>query len=175
MPNKKVLMVIAHQFFRDEEYFEPKEVFEDNGIKVVTASSETGTAIGKLGREARVDVLLDDIDIKPYCAIIFVGGPGCKEFWDDLEAHRIIREVFEDGKIVAAICSATVILARAGILDGKYATCFKGDSEEITKTGAIYTGNSVEQNGMIITADGPASALEFGTKIVDTIRNTSFI
>lgn len=166
----KALMIIAHEQFRDEEYLEPKKVLAENGVEVTTASWDLGVAIGKLGAQAEININISDADTEDYDVIIFVGGPGSKKYWDNLIAHRIAKEAIEYNKALAAICSASIILARAGVLKDKKATCYKGDVEELKKEGAIYTGNPVEQDGLIITADGPGSAADFGVRILETIR-----
>lgn len=163
-------MIIAHEEFRDEEYLEPKRVLTENGAEVTTASWEAGTAIGKFGTLVEVDITIDKLDINNYDAIIYIGGPGSKKYWDNTIAHRIAKEAIEYNKILAAICSAPITLARTGVLKDKKATCHKGDAEELKKEGAIYTGNPVEQEGLIITADGPSSAASFGIRILETLR-----
>lgn len=166
----KALMIIAYEQFRDEEYLEPKTVLIENGIDITTASWDLGTAIGKFGTQAEVDIIMDEVDTKKYDAIIYIGGPGSKKYWDNLSAHRIAKEAIEYNKVLAAICSASITLARAGVLKDKKATCYKGDVEELKKEGAIYTENPVEQDSLIITADGPGSATSFGIRIVETLR-----
>lgn len=167
--NPKAVIIIAYEGFRDEEYLEPRNVLEENGVEVTTASWDTGIATGKFGTQVNVDITIEEIKTNDYDAIIYIGGQGCKEYWDNQTAHRIAREALEYNKILAAICSAPVILARAGILKDKKSTCFSGDSSELKKEGAIYTGNPIEQDSLIITADGPSSATGFGIKIVETL------
>jgi len=69
-----VLMVIAPEVFRDEEYAAPKEVLEASGTRVTTASLYTGTCHGKLGMSAEATVALGDAHATDYDAVVFVGG-----------------------------------------------------------------------------------------------------
>ena len=163
-------MIIALENFRDEEFINPKLVFDSNNIKVTTASLRTGTAKGKFGLFANIDITLKEVDITNYDAIIYIGGAGCKSFWDNLDAQLIAKKAIETNKILAAICSAPVTLARAGLLRGITSTCYAGDKEELKIAGANYTGNPIEQDGLIITADGPKAATAFGLKIVETLN-----
>lgn len=165
----KALMIIAHENFRDEEYIEPKKILEQNGIEVTTASWDTGTAIGKFGTQVLIDTTINEVDINSYNSIIYIGGPGCKEYWNNVIAHKIAQDALVYNKILAAICSAPIILARAGVLKGKKATCFSGDAEELKKEGAVYVKKPVVQDGLIITADGPNSAVDFAIAIVKII------
>lgn len=166
----KALMIIAHEGFRDEEYLEPRKILEENGIEITVASWEGGIATGKLGTQASVDISLKEVDTNSYNVIIYIGGPGCKQYWDDPIAHQIAQEAVAYNKILAAICSAPVTLARAGLLIKKQATCYSGDASELKQEGVNYTGAPVEQDGLIITADGPSSAGTFGSRIVQTLN-----
>lgn len=168
--NPKALIIIAFEGFRDEEYSIPKTILEENGAEITVASWQTGLAIGKFGLQVHVDMDIKDIDTSVYDAIIFVGGPGSKKLWDNSDAHLIARNAFNYGKVIAAICSAPVILARSGVLAGKSATCYPNDANEIKKHEAVYTGKPLEQDGLIITADGPDSAGIFGSRIAQILH-----
>ena len=136
-PTMQVLLVIAPENFRDEEYAEPRAVFEAAGYTVVVASASLETATGMLGMEVQPDLLLADVQVGDYDAVVFIGGMGARAYWDDPQAHRIAQEAVAAGKVVGAICIAPVILARAGVLEGKQATVFKGNCGELEAGGAI--------------------------------------
>ncbi len=167
--DKKVLMVIAHQDFRDEEYKQPREILENAGAKITLASSKTGTVYGSYGLTAQVDILLNDAHPEDYDCVIFVGGMGSSEYFDNQKAHSIAQEMFAQKKLVCALCIAPNTLAQAGILKDKKVTAFPSVKEDLIKQGAIYTGKDVEVDGNIITANGPQSAKKFGETIVERL------
>lgn len=167
---KKAVMVIAEDRFRDEELAQPKEILEDSGIEVKVASTSLKEAKGVLGARVKPDILVRDINLKDFAAIIFIGGGGASQYWDDPLAHQLIRDAINDNKIVAAICIAPVTLAKAGILEGKRATVFSQGADELKAAGANYTGHPVEKDGNIITASGPAAAREFAQELVKAIK-----
>ena len=161
---KKVLMVIAFDKFRDEEYAEPRKVIEENGYKVVVASWKKGIATGMLGKKVKVDITLKDIKVDDYDGVIFPGGVGASRYFENKIVWKIIQEFYNKKKVVGALCLSPVILANAGILKGKKATCWFSVARMIKKKGAIYTGEKVEIDGLIITGNGPSAAKEFGEK-----------
>lgn len=169
---KSVVMVIAHQSFRDEELLEPKAVLEKNNIRVKIASTELSPARGKLGVLVKPDILFKDIDLADFDALVFIGGSGSIEYWDDPLAHKLLKDAVLSGKIVAGICAAAVTLAKSGILKGKRATVFPGDSQELINNGVNYTAAPLEKDGNIITADGPRAAKAFGEEIVKVLNKT---
>lgn len=170
LQGKSVLMIIAKQNFRDEELAEPRSVLEGAGAKVTVASSAIQESVGMLGRvRATPDLTLKEVSVADYDAVIFVGGTGASEYWDDPTAHQIAKDAHGAGKLVCAICIAPVTLARAGLLEGKKATVFSSESGQLKRHGADYTGASVERDGNIITADGPQSATAFGNAVRDAL------
>lgn len=168
--DKRILFIIAFEMFRDEEYEEPRKVFEKAGYKVTTASTKMGMAHGKIGMTANVDILIKDAKVADHDAVVFVGGPGSYDLFDNADALRIAREAVKEGKILGGICAAAAILAHAGVLKGLKATSFPGVSDELIKNGAKYTGKGLEIDGKIITADGPAHAKHFGEAIVKALQ-----
>ncbi|MCX7716235.1 MAG: DJ-1/PfpI family protein [Endomicrobia bacterium] len=167
----KIAMIIAKDGFRDEEYLQPKEVLTKAGIEVDTYSSSTGVARGMLGAKVEVKKDINELKVDTYDGIIFVGGVGSSEYWDNKLAHKIAQETVKQNKLLAAICIAPVTLARAGVLKGKKATVFPSEKEQLQNYGAIYTGKDVEVDGKIITAAGPHAAKQFGEKVKDLIKS----
>ncbi|MFH1957346.1 MAG: DJ-1/PfpI family protein [bacterium] len=167
--SKKAVFIIASSDFRDEEYNTPKEILEKANIKVITASSRTGEITGMLGGKAAAEVLYSSVNPAEYDAVVFIGGTGASEYWNDPAAHELARGCVEKGKILAAICIAPVTLANAGLLAGKRSTVFSSEGSKLKSAGAIYTGKNVEVDGKIITGAGPFAAKEFGKEILKAI------
>ena len=164
LSGKKVVMIFASSNFRDEELKTPRKILEDYGAKVTLASSSLKPARGMLGMMAKADILLKDVKVEEYDGIVFVGGLGAREYFNDKTAHKICKEAVEKNKVLGAICIAPAILAHSGVLKGKRATVWKGEAKTLKAAGAIYTGKAVEVDGKIITADGPKAAGLFGQK-----------
>lgn len=163
-----VLSVIAPHGFQPIEYHDSKEALEAAGHRVVTGCSEP-VAADKQGGTAKADVLLENIRFDDYDAVLFVGGPGCFDYFDDPAVHEIAQNFVEAGKPVAAICAAPSILANAGLLTGVTCTCHPSRANHLRENGANYTGNPVETDGLIVTADGPASSEAFGEALADLL------
>ena len=163
---KKVLMIIARENFRDEEYEKPRQILQNQGASVTVASTSTDPAKGMLGATVQPDVLLRDVNPADWDAVVFVGGSGASEYWNNPIAHQVAKSACGANKVVGAICIAPVTLAKAGLLRGKKATVFSSQASQLKARGASYTGKDVERDGNLITADGPASAAKFGNALV---------
>lgn len=168
-PVQKAVMIVSSKNFRDEELLLPKEILETKGVKVILASSSLSPSRGMLGTVVKPDILIEDVKVEDYEAVIFVGGVGAKEFWDNPVAHNIILQAKAAGAVIGAICIAPVTLAKAGVLKEKRATVWPGASPELEANGAIYTGNDLEIDGNIITANGPQSAKKFGRALLKAL------
>lgn len=172
--NIKILMIIAHRNFRDEEYFIPLDIFRRKGFEVITASSKRGLALGVLGGEAEVDVDIKKAEAEDFDAAVFVGGDGAQEYFESETAHGLARDFNDAGKMVGAICIAPVILAKAGILKNQIAAVWQSP---LDKTGpkALAEGlcriseQAVEKSGNIITANGREASEEFALKIAEDL------
>jgi protease I len=166
--HKKILMVIAPVDFRDEEYFETRNVLEGSGDKITVASSNGQPAKSSFGKIVKPDKSFYDVKPQEYDAIVFVGGSGTRAYFSNQQALALAREFNNAGKVVSAICIAPSILANAGVLNGKRATSFPSERENINAVGT-YTGAHVEVDGKIITANGPLAAKDFAKKIKEVM------
>ncbi len=171
LKEKKALMIIAERNFRDEELLKPQKILENGGVKVTVTSTSLQNARGMLGATVKPDILLSSVKVEDYDVIIFVGGSGASQYWNNPLAHSIAQEALQKGKILCAICIAPVTLANAGILSGKKATVFSSEISKLEAKGAIYTGKPVQVDGKIITGEGPQAAEEFGEAIVKALEN----
>ena len=168
---KRIVMIIAPQKFRDEELIHTREELEGAGGTVTVASMTTNTATGMFGATATPDITLDQLKVDDYDAVIFVGGSGSEIYFNNPKALNIAQESYSKKKLLTAICIAPSILANANLLQGKRATVWAGDKyiNILKSKGASYTGESVTQDGRIITANGPEAARQFGKTIISNL------
>jgi protease I len=168
----KVLIVIAPEKFRDEEFTVPAAALQKAGIGYDVASTRRGTCSGMLGAKVKATLSLKEVDPKTYDGILIVGGGGAQSYlWDDDILCVMVKSFHQSAKVVAAICLAPVILARAGILKGKKATIFNSPISlgEMTAGGAVLVAKAVVSDSRIVTANGPAAATEFAGIFIRTL------
>ena len=115
------------------------------------------------------DLLFEEADYSDARMLVLPGGlPGT----DNLLAHKgldgLLKEFSQMGRTLAAICAAPMVLAAAGVLEGKKATIFTGMENKLA--GAKYKKDTVVVDGKIITSKGPGTAMEFALTLVEIIR-----
>ena len=167
---KNIAMFIAFQGFRDEEYIEPKKALEAAGHRVVTVSTARGEARGKFRLTAQVDKTIEEIKTADYDALTLVGGPGALEHLDNPKVHALFKEAMAQGKLIGAICISPVVLAHAGLLEGRTVTCFPDGAAAVEKGGGKYTGSDLEIDGKLITANGPVPAKKYGAALAEALK-----
>jgi len=168
LDGKKVLMVIPHTQFRDEEFFEPKKILEDEGAKVVVASTAARMCRGVKGGVAQAEVTIAEAKAEDYAGIVVCGGTSVPEFfWNDKKLQELVAAMAGAGKVVAAICLSTVVLAKAKLLAGREATVYwlPEALEELKTAGAKYVQETLLIHNNLILAEGPPDSQRFGQAI----------
>src|SRR5437867_13324401 len=125
LDGKKILIVIPPTQFRDEEFFEPKKILQDEGATIVVASTTVRICRGMKGGAAEADISIADAKADDYAGLVLCGGSSVPEFlWNDKKLQELVTAVAAAGKVVAAICLATVVLAKAKLLASREATVY---------------------------------------------------
>jgi protease I len=169
---KKILMVIAPENFRDEEFSEPRALFKNGGAQVTVASTDTSEAKGMLGMTVTPDILIDEADALDYDAIVLVGGSGSIVLWDNETLHGLLRAADENKKVIGAICLSPVTLVKAGLVKDETAACYRTpDVEAIFKAHNVkLSEKAVEVTDNIVTANGPPAAKAYAEKIAELLQ-----
>lgn len=168
LEGKKVLIVIPHTQFRDEEFFEPKKILDDEGAKVVVASTAVRNCRGMRGGVVQSEIAIADAKADDFSAVVLAGGSSVPEFfWNDKKLQELVAAMAQAGKVVAAICLSTVVLAKAKLLAGREATVYflPQAIEALKEAGATYVKETLIIHNNIILAEGPPDAQRFGQAI----------
>lgn len=203
--------------FNLSEVTHPLEKLEEAGIQVDFASPKGGEA----PLDGLEDLVNDAVNVKywnnsnfrnsiantqkisevnasEYAAIFFAGGHGTMwDFPNDENIQKFIKEIYEAGGIVSAVCHGPAALVNAKLSDGSYliaekkVAAFTNEEEEavqstnvvpflletaLVNNGALHqhtptwSDNSVE-DGRLITGQNPQSAASLGEKLAQKIIN----
>lgn len=131
--------------------------FGIKGIDVTTSHSIT----------IKADKILSD-EIYNYDVVVLPGGmPGSVNLRDDEKVNEIVKNFYQEGKKVAAICAGPITFGKLGIVNGKNATCYPGFDDQLI--GCNYQEELVVVDGNIITARGPAASIPFAFEILNQV------
>ncbi|HEY8497417.1 MAG TPA: type 1 glutamine amidotransferase domain-containing protein [Limnochordales bacterium] len=166
----KRIAVFAEDNYQVLELWYPLLRFKEAGAEVqVVGTGRSDVFRSKEGYPVKVDVNAADVKGSDYDAVVVPGGyaPDLMRVNDDM--IRIVREAHQAGKVVAAICHAGWVLASAGILAGKRATCVRNIRDDIVHAGATYVDEEVVVDGNIITSRVPTDLPAFCRAIIQAL------
>ncbi len=199
------------------ELTHPLEVFDEAGIPYEIASIRGGHPPidffdltdkanahywqDKNFRSALADsLILKDLDPSRYSAVFFAGGHGTMwDFADSEAVQKVIRQIWEAGGIVSAVCHGPAALVNATLSDGSYLVAGKRlaaftDEEEaevgytnvvpyllastLKDRGALHRpaanwSENVVIDGHLVTGQNPSSAHGVGEAIVARLAKSA--
>ncbi len=164
---KNILVPLANGF-EEIEAITIIDILRRAGALVTTAGLIKKNVIGSHHVKILADTVLDDVLENDWDMIVLPGGiPGAPTLAQDNRIIKLIKESEAKRRYTAAICAAPTVLERAGVTEGKRVTSHPGSENEI-KLG-LYTSNSVEQDGLMITGQAAGSAMKFAFKLVEEL------
>ncbi len=163
-------LIVSDHKFEDSELLVPYYRLLEEGIETLVASIHGGPLRGKHGNLVEA-VGLTEIEGKEYDMMILPGGKAPAKLKNEPMLLDLVRHFVETGKTVAAICHGPQILAAAGVLAGRRATCHRSVAQEIQKAGALYVDQSVVVDGNLITSRMPADLPDFMREIIRRYRD----
>lgn len=166
-----VYMFLA-EGFEEVEALCPLDLLRRAGVKIMTVGVGGKVIRGSHGIEVIADITTFEaeklLSKNPADMVILPGGmPGTLNLQADKTVGSFIDHAEKNGKYLAAICAAPLILGELGLLDGKEAICYPGFEDKLI--GAKISDKSVAVDGRYITGKGMGVALEFGLDLVSVL------
>ncbi len=138
------------------------------GAKVTFVASERGPIVTDNGM---VTLLAEHSigEIEPPEIVLVPGGPGEVAARAGGPALEWLREVHETSEWTTSVCTGSLILAAAGLLDGKRATGHWLALEKLRELGAEPVSERVVFEGKIVTAAGVSAGIDMGLALAARI------
>jgi protease I len=165
------ILVLAEDLYEDLELWYPVLRFQEESAQVVLAGTGQEEYTGKNGHPVRVDTEVDRVQSEDFDALIVPGGYAPDHLRRYPSVLEIAREMVEQGKVVAAVCHAPWVLASAGLLEGRRATCFSSIKDDVINAGAHYEDVEVVRDGNIITSRQPSDLGAFCREIIQVLAD----
>ena len=141
------------------------DVLRRGGIQVTSASLTDSLPVkGSRGVTLLADATWASLKPADFDALVLPGGgKGTELLAADARVLDAVRSFDKDGKFVTALCAAPTVLAIAGVLKDRRATCYPTCAAEL---GESYDNAPVIADGNIITSQGPGTAMLFALVLV---------
>ena len=151
----------------------PFEVFARlPGAQCILASVEGGTIEAEGGITFSGVVRLADV---PGCALLCVpGGFGTVDAMRDPEFLAQLRRLASGARYVTSVCTGSLLLGAAGLLDGKRAACHWAWRDLLAPLGAIPDEGRVVRDGSVITGGGVTAGIDMALAVAAEIAGEDF-
>jgi protease I len=167
----KRVVILAEDDYQELELWYPFLRMREAGAEVlIIGMPGVENYHSKLGYPVKVDAIAESISADEVDAVIVPGGYAP----DRMRRHQamldLVRDVFERGGVVAAICHAAWVPISAGIMKGKRATCVSAIKDDVINAGATYVDEEVVQDGNLITSRVPSDLPAFCRTIIAALK-----
>jgi len=168
LSDKKVLVVVPPRDFDGQEFDLTRKVLESKGLKLTVASTALGSRPGTGGITANAQKLVKDCKSYDYDAVVFIGGPGAREIQSDKDMTRLAEDV--KYKCVGAFSTAVAVLANGKAVKDKRVTGDRTVVEAVHRGEGKYTGQPLEIDEKIITAEGSRVAVHLANALLEALK-----
>lgn len=189
MPNKKILLITGDAGESFEILYASHRLREAGYQPVIAAPAvktmnlvihdfEPGwdTYVERKGYLVDSDISFDDVNPADYKAVLCPGGRAPEYLRNDARVIRIIKEFYNSGKYVFAICHGVQILLTAGLVENKKIACYEHVKFEVESCGGIYiTPDEAIKDGRIVTGKTWQSHPEFYKIVFNCLREMEIV
>ncbi len=165
----KRVALLVENLYEDLEFWYPYYRLKEEGAEVKVVGTGRPVYSSKHGLEARADLDAEAARAEDFDAVVIPGGYAP----DHMRRHpvmiKFVRQIYDQGKIVAAICHAGWMLVSAGILRGKTVTGFFSIKDDLVNAGGVYVDQEVVRDGNLITSRTPADLPAFCRAIIGAL------
>jgi protease I len=163
----KKIAVIIEDHYEDLEAWYPYLRLKEDGMQTIfVGPGRQKEYHSKHGYTAKEEMQISDAEVPDFDAVIIPGGYAPDMMRRDASINHFVREMFEAGKLVAAICHAAWVPISAGIVKGKTMTCFFAVKDDVINAGAKYIDKEVVVDGNLITSRKPDDLPAFCREIL---------
>lgn len=168
----KRVAILAADMFERVELVEPRKALEEAGATVEVVSIHEGEIRGfdhfDPADTVRVDRTVEEARADEYDALLLPGGVGNPDqLRGDENAVGFVRDLFAQGKPVAAICHAPWLLIEAGVARGRRLTSWPTLQTDLRNAGAEWVDEQVVVDDGLVTSRKPDDLPAFNAKMVE--------
>ena len=171
LKGKKVAIIAADMVER-VELVEPRKALEQAGAETELLSIKPGKIDAfdhfDKAEEIKVDRLVEEADASEYDALMIPGGVGNPDqLRGDENTVSFVRDFFEAGKPVAAICHGPWVLVEAGAVRGRTLTSWPTLQTDIRNAGGEWVDKEVVVDHGLVTSRKPDDIPAFSKKMIE--------
>ncbi|MBD3229128.1 MAG: DJ-1/PfpI/YhbO family deglycase/protease [Candidatus Lokiarchaeota archaeon] len=152
----KKLIILVEKLYEDLELWFPYYYLKGEGAHINIVSPESNiTYKGKNGYPVTSDLGVFQVNLDNIDGLLIPGGFAPDYLRRNNQIVQLVKDAYNSGKLIAAICHGPAVLINAGILAGKKVTCFMAIKQDVINAGAEYLDQEVVQDVNLITSRKP--------------------
>ncbi len=174
LEGKQIAFLVANEGVEQVELTEPRQAVEEAGAETDLIAPESGMAQGfdhlDKADSFDVDKTVGEANADDYDGLIMPGGvanPDNLRMEED--AVKFVRDFFEAGKPVAAICHAAWMLVEADVVKGRELTSYPSVRTDIRNAGGEWVDEEVVVDSGLVTSRKPDDLAAFCAKAIEEI------
>jgi protease I len=158
---KKKILIPVEDLYEDLELHYPRLRLIEAGASVTVAGTGAASFAGKKGYPVKPDAQLKDLKSGVFDAVVIPGGFAPDKLRVDPDCLRLVKDAFQRGALIAAICHAGWVPISAGIVKGKRMTSVDRLRDDLVNAGAKWEDREVVVDGNLISSRTPADLPAF--------------
>lgn len=162
--------LLVEDVYEDLEFWYPYHRLREAGCQVTVVGTGKDAYEGKHGLPASEDVAVDEVSAEEFDAVVVPGGYAPDRMRRHPEMVDFVREMDEQGGVVAAICHAGWLLVSAGVVEGRSVTSFFSIEDDLVNAGAEWVDREVVRDGNLITSRRPDDLPAFARTILEALE-----
>ncbi len=167
----KRAMIILAPGYEELEAVAVIDMLRRAGIEIKIVGLEEGPIPSARDVKIVPDCTLDEIKDEKFDLIVLPGGLDSTErLAKDERVINMLKRQLDEERLVGAICAAPTVLDRHGLSKDKTITCHPVCQEAVKNS--RLSQNRVVTDGLLITSQGPGTALEFALRLVERLAGT---
>jgi protease I len=170
---KKVALLVAKDY-EDPEFWYPYYRMKEAGAEVIVVGTADGDEVvaSKHGYPAEIDLRADEalVEVEEFDGVIVPGGWAPDRLRRCEKTLELVSALFDDGKVVAAICHGAQVLISADVVRGKRMTSAPAIKDDMRNAGAVWVDEEVVVDGKVISSRSPQDLPAFCREIIKAMR-----
>ena len=168
----KKIGILVEKDYEDLELWYPLLRLREEGATVDVIGPEAEKVYqSKHGYEVTSDVSIKNVTKEQYDCLVIPGGWAPDYLRRSAETVNLVRESYENGTTIAAICHGGSLLCSAGILNGRQVTSFHSIKHDMMNAGAVWIDNEVVRDNKLVTSRTPKDLPSFVKGIMDELQD----
>jgi protease I len=164
--------LLVEDDFDGREVLEPLQILRAAGVTVTVVGPVAGATYRgrKPGAEVTAELAAGKARVRDFDAVVIPGGYAPDRMRLRHAMVDLVRDAFEAGKPVAAICHGAQLLISVKALRDRTVTCWPSIAVDVKNAGAHYVDRPVVEDGNVITSRRPDDSPIFSEAVLRAVE-----